>query len=115
LNLCRDIAHCGLSIPAAEPGDSDGEPGGGPHRLGTATFLKADGLTSHGEQLTREVGEGRCQLRSALTLVDSSAASKQLPTQTVMGGVGAGRPGGGCGEGFPGELEAQQEVPAHLL
>lgn len=52
---------------------------GGGNRLGTVTFLKADGLTSHGTWgegvgLTREVGEGRCRLRSALILAHSSAA-----------------------------------------
>lgn len=44
-----------------------------------ATFLKAGGLTSHRGQPTRDAGGGgHCQLRSALTVAGSLAAS-ELP------------------------------------
>lgn len=113
LNLCRGILHCGLSVPAAEPGDSDGGGVWRGNRLGTATFLKADGLTSPGSRgrgggLTRE---GRCQLRPALILAHSSAAQPLPVTSSHNYSVCVG---GGCTL-LSGELKAQQEVPAHVL
>lgn len=85
------------------------------NRLRTATFLKADGLTSQGGQLTREIGEGRCQLGSALTLADSSATSQLPNTSSHDYSVWGGEDRGGGAAVLSGELAAQQEVPAHLL
>lgn len=70
-----------------------------------------------GVGLTREVGEGRCRLRSALILAHSSAA-QPLPITSSHNYSVCVRAGWGGGERralLSGELKAQQEVPAHVL
>ena len=85
LNLLRNITHRGLAIQPGKRRTAMGETGWG------GTFLKADGLTSHGGQPTREAGRrgGCCQLRSALLTGADSLAAFELPM------AAGGRQGGG--------------------
>lgn len=114
MNLCRGILHCGLSVPAAEPGDSDGgcvwrgEHTGDSH-ISESRWINIPRDVGVGVGLTREVGEGRCRLRSALILAHSSAAQPLPITSShnysvcvvVAGSVALRRIDGSAGSSSP--------------